>query len=162
MYTVTRHNIGFMMVDIMVDRLGGNFSKNKNALIAKTAWLGQTVYWLKPQTYMNHSVKGVSPIMQWLKVNPSQLVIIHDDIDLNFGVIRHKFGGGAGGHNGLKSLDQGIGNQYWRLRLGVGRPPLPSMVSDYVLSAFDENAMNILPNLLNEATEHLEAIVLKI
>jgi PTH1 family peptidyl-tRNA hydrolase len=161
-YTFTRHNIGFMILDVMADRLGFSFQEKKNAHIAQVKSTKVSLYYLKPQTYMNLSAQAVIPMMQWLKLKPHSMIVVHDDIDLGFGIIRHKLGGGSGGHNGLKSIDQSVGNGYWRLRLGVGRPALSSMVSSYVLAPFNEDEMKTLPDFLCHGADQLIEIVEKI
>ncbi|WP_457606925.1 aminoacyl-tRNA hydrolase [Nitratifractor sp.] len=133
-YERTRHNIGFRVVDAMVAESGAR-------AIPKKSFHGELyregdLFLLKPHTYMNHSGKSVAAVMAFFKIPLEDLVVIHDDIDLPFGEIRLKKGGGHGGHNGLRSIDAVLGKEYIRLRIGVGKPPYKSQVADYVLSPF--------------------------
>lgn len=137
MYQQTRHNIGFMVVDKIVDHYNGSWTKKGGCEYASLNISGQSVIFLKPQNYMNNSGVPVAPIFSMQKISLDNVLVIHDDIALAFGDLRVKQGGGPGGHNGLKSLDHHIGNNYWRLRVGVGHPGEKHMVSDYVLSNFN-------------------------
>ena len=133
-YEKTRHNIGFRVVDRMVER-----TEARN--ISKKSFHGELyrqgdLLFLKPHTFMNLSGKSVAPVMAFFKIPLEKLVVIHDDIDLKFGELRLKRGGGHGGHNGLKSIDAAVGREYVRLRLGVGKPEYKSQVVDYVLHPF--------------------------
>ena len=135
-YLMTRHNIGFMAIDAIgcsydfpsfKKKFQGEYSEHK---INDTA-----VGLLKPQTFMNLSGASVQSAMAFYKLKSEQVIVIHDDLDLVPGQIKVKLGGGAGGHNGLKSIDQSIGNNYWRLRLGIGHPGDRHLVTPHVLSA---------------------------
>jgi len=111
--------------------------------MAKKSFLGELykfkdILFLKPTTFMNLSGKSVAAVSSFYKIKPEDILVIHDEIDLPFGALRIKRGGGNGGHNGLKSIDSLIGREYYRLRLGVGKPKLKEMVASYVLSDFNE------------------------
>jgi PTH1 family peptidyl-tRNA hydrolase len=141
-YARTRHNIGFMVVDEIASReQAGVWKKKFRGLIATFG----DVLLLKPQTYMNLSGESAREALDFYQVKPDNMIVFHDDIDLQPGEVRIKQGGGNGGHNGLKSLDQHIGQNYWRVRIGVGRPMTEQgiavkgdAVSDYVLNPFSK------------------------
>jgi len=135
-YSKNRHNIGFMVVDELIKDFN-------TANISKKSFLGELykfkdILFLKPTTFMNLSGKSVQAVSSFYKIKPEDILVIHDEIDLPFGALRLKRGGGNGGHNGLKSIDSLIGREYNRLRLGVGKPKLKEMVASYVLSDFNE------------------------
>ena len=135
-YVGTRHNVGFMAVDEIARRYGFTAFKAKfDGLISEGKIAGQKVYLLKPQTYMNLSGNSAVKAANFYKILPSQIIVIHDDIDLRIDQVRAKIGGGTGGHNGLKSLDAHITNGYNRVRIGVGSV-LKERTIDHVLSNF--------------------------
>ena len=133
-YEETRHNIGFRLIDVLVERY-------EAVDISKKSFHGQLfkrndTLFLKPLTYMNLSGKSVAAVKTFYKLSAEDIAVIHDDIDLPFGALRLKRGGGHGGHNGLKSIDAAIGREYLRVRMGVGKPTDGRDTADYVLSAF--------------------------
>lgn len=135
-YENTRHNIGFKVIDRLVSDLGARD-------VSKASFQGQLFkyanhYFLKPTTFMNLSGKSVLAVKQFYKIELEDIIVIHDDIDLPFGALRFKRGGGNGGHNGLKSLDGMIGKEYLRVRVGVDKPEHKSQVADYVLHDFSK------------------------
>lgn len=135
-YARTRHNIGFMAVDAIAETYEAPTEKSKfDGLLREVSIKRQAVTLFKPQTFMNLSGQPTQKLMQWYKLKPEQLLVVYDDVDLAPGKLKTKIGGGHGGHNGLRSLDECIGANYHRLRLGVGRPPMGE-VSDYVLGQF--------------------------
>jgi PTH1 family peptidyl-tRNA hydrolase len=136
-YDKTRHNIGFMAADEIAERAGAGsaWKKKFRGLLASPAGAGYII--LKPQTYMNVSGESVAEAMRFHKLEPKNVIVFHDDLDLQPSQVKIKQGGGAGGHNGLKSIDQHIGQDYWRVRLGIGHPGMKGdIVSNYVLSGF--------------------------
>ena len=133
-YAATRHNIGFMAVDRLA--AGGSFSNKFQGEVAQVSIGGEKVILLKPQTYMNHSGRSVQAAMAFYKIAPEKLIVIYDELDLPPGKLRIKKAGGANGHNGIKDIDQSIGPDYWRIRLGIGHPGLAAQVHSYVLSKF--------------------------
>lgn len=155
-YEETRHNIGFKVIDKLVS----DFEARD---ISKTSFHGnlyrssQTLF-LKPTTYMNLSGKSVQPVKHFFKVELEKTIVIHDDIDLPFGAVRFKRGGGHGGHNGLKSLDTHITKEYIRVRVGVGKPEHRSQVADYVLHDFSEDEQRDLTTLITHVTKACEAL----
>ena len=127
-YDKTRHNIGFLVVEELARRLGVAIRDSRfKGRCASAELRGRPVFMLLPQTFMNLSGQSVGPALGFYKLTPASLIVAHDDIDLPVGRVRLKIGGGHGGHNGLRSLDKLLpSNDYWRLRLGVGRPPHPA------------------------------------
>lgn len=147
-YTKTRHNVGFLAVDFILNKIGLEYSfKNMyNALFTTVSMSLNKVIFAKPQTFMNLSGEAVLPLVKFYKIPPCNIIVIHDDIDLEFGRIKLKFSGGNAGHNGLKDIDKNIGNDYHRIRIGVGRPEknLNQSIADYVLSDFSIEEQQIL------------------
>lgn len=136
-YADNRHNIGFMAADALVDQYGTGGDKNLFKSIVRTALIdGENVLIQKPQTYMNVSGEAVGACARFYKIPLENIIVIHDELDLEPNVVRIKQGGGAGGHNGLKSIDHLVGNNYWRVRLGIGHPGDKNLVSSYVLNDF--------------------------
>ncbi len=135
-YAKTRHNLGFMVADVLAGRIGANFNTHKRsgAEIATGRLAGRSVVLAKPRTYMNESGRHVGPLAKFYSVSPADVVIVHDELDLDFGRIRLKFGGGVAGHNGLRSVASALGtNDFGRVRIGIGRPPGRKSGATYVL-----------------------------
>jgi PTH1 family peptidyl-tRNA hydrolase len=136
-YAENRHNIGFMAVDGIVRRHGfGPWRKRFQGQTCEGQTGGGKVLVLQPLTYMNLSGQSVGEAMRFFKLTPEQVVVFHDELDLPPGRLRVKRGGGAGGHNGLRSIDDHIGRDYWRVRIGIGHPGHKDLVSGYVLHDF--------------------------
>jgi len=148
-YENTRHNIGFMVINKLIDDFEAR-DVSKTSFHGKLYRLSNSLF-LKPTTFMNLSGKSVQSVKHFFKVDIENIIVIHDDIDLPFGAVRFKRGGGHGGHNGLKSLDESISKEYIRVRVGVGKPEYKSQVVDYVLHNFYNDEMQKLPKLI----EHL-------
>jgi PTH1 family peptidyl-tRNA hydrolase len=158
-YARNRHNIGFMAVDAIArrHRFGAWRAKFQGALAEGTIE-GERVYALKPDTYMNLSGDAVGAAARFYKIDPGEIAVIHDEIDLAPGKLKVKRGGGAAGHNGLRSIDAAIGQDYWRVRLGVGHPGTKELVQPYVLQNFDAEEQEWLAPLLDavaDAAPHL-------
>jgi len=136
-YAMTRHNIGWRVIDRLVSDTGAR-DISKSSFEGKLFRQGDR-FFLKPTTYMNLSGKSVLAVKQFFKIETDDIVVIHDDIDLPFGAIRFKHGGGHGGHNGLRSIDAHLGQGYTRIRIGVGKPEYKSQVADYVLHDFRDD-----------------------
>jgi len=130
------------------------FTTKFNALVSVGKYHGEPFCLFKPQTFMNLSGQDVQALLSFYKLDPSSLIVIHDDLDLLPFCVKIKHAGGSGGHNGLKSVDQHLGNAYWRLRIGIGRPLLKEMVSQYVLSPFSKEEQKQLPDFLEHLTAH--------
>lgn len=140
-YSRTRHNIGYLVIGVLARRHGyGRLRRGFFGLYAAGEIAGRTVGLLQPTTFMNASGKSVAAALRKLKLEQGALMVVHDEIDLAFGRLQLRRGGGHGGHNGLRSVHELVGNDFDRLRLGVGRPTRsdPEVVADYVLSGFDE------------------------
>ena len=148
-YRHNRHNVGFMVVDSLLDDLSctpinksnfrGNLHKCSNTIL------------LKPLTFMNLSGSSVRAVSDYFK--PENIVVIHDDLDLPFGTIKFKFGGGNGGHNGLKSIDEHIGKEYFRVRVGIGKPKNRDFIIPHVLSDFSAVQKENLDKIIKNAKE---------
>lgn len=139
-HTNNRHNIGFMAVDEIVRRHGfGPWRLRFQGQTAEGRIGSKKLLALKPETYMNESGRAVGEAVRFYKLDPeTQVIVLHDEIDLTPGKVKVKLGGGAGGHNGIRNIDQHIGRDYRRVRLGVGHPGDKDLVHDYVLRDFDK------------------------
>ena len=156
-YENTRHNIGFRVIDKLVDDQAARD-------ISKTSFQGKlnrasNSLFLKPTTFMNLSGKSLQAVKHFYKVELDDIIVIHDDIDLPFGAVRFKKGGGHGGHNGLKSIDAHITKEYLRVRVGVGKPEHKSQVSDYVLHDFSQEESKALDRLIVHVAEACKLLV---
>ncbi|MBU1214798.1 MAG: aminoacyl-tRNA hydrolase [Gammaproteobacteria bacterium] len=156
-YEATRHNAGFWWVDELARMHNANFrTENKfHGLVAKTNLHGHEVHLLKPQTFMNVSGRAVGALAQFYKLVPSQILVVHDELDLPPGSAKLKLGGGHGGHNGLKDIIAHLGSKdFWRLRIGVGHPGDRAEVVNFVLNAprKEEQA------LIDEASHHAQDV----
>jgi peptidyl-tRNA hydrolase, PTH1 family len=141
-YADTRHNVGFMVTGELARRHGGSFRGKFSGELADVRLDGQRVALLKPQTYMNESGRSVGAAVRFYKLPPEQLLVVHDEVDLDLGRLQARLGGGLAGHNGLRSIGQHVGtSEFMRLRIGIGRPERgdPRPVADWVLSPFDEH-----------------------
>ncbi len=156
-YLWTRHNAGFMVLDRLSHRTGIPITKkNFSGLSGEGNLLGERVLLLKPQTFMNLSGRSVSEALRFHKLSFSDLMVIHDDLDIPFGRMKVREGGGHGGHNGLRSLLQELGSaQFVRVRVGIGRP-VHGDAADHVLSNFSPDEMAGLPHLLDGVVEGVE------
>lgn len=135
-YAETRHNAGFWLCERLARELGASFSRESryHGLVAKARVAGADVWLLQPQTFMNRSGQAVRALAQFYRIEPAEMLVLHDELDLPPGQMRLKFGGGLGGHNGLKDITAHLGTQdYWRLRIGIGHPGDRDEVVDYVL-----------------------------
>lgn len=160
-YASTRHNIGFMVVELLAERNGISLKrKGHQGLYGVGRVAGYEATLLLPQTYMNRSGTSVASAYQSLGVEPGDLVVVHDEIDLDFGCLRIKAGGGHGGHNGLRSIHANLGEtDYLRVRMGIGRPPGGGDVSGYVLSRFSVAERSKLEDYVGTAADALEHLV---
>ncbi len=142
-YQFNRHNIGFLILDALVAKYQLHQQKKHQSLIASTDFnvTGQKNHLVWPQQYVNCSGAPVRKILEFHKLPPTQLLVIHDELDLPQGIVKLKFSGGTAGHNGLKDISQAIGKDYWRMRIGIGHPGNPDRVSNYVLSNFGKQEM---------------------
>jgi PTH1 family peptidyl-tRNA hydrolase len=153
-YASHRHNVGFMAVDGLALRVKADpFREKFSGEWARAEIAGEPAILLKPQTYMNESGRSVQAALAFFKIAPDELVVLHDELDIPFGELRLKPGGGHAGHNGLRSIMAVAGGDFGRVRLGIGRPPPGSRgeVVDFVLSSFDADERAALPDLLKKA-----------
>lgn len=156
-YASHRHNVGFMVIEDLAARVrADSFREKFSGLIARASFGDEQAYLLEPQTYMNESGRSVQPALAFHKIAPTNLIVVHDELDLPFGQVRLKVGGGHAGHNGLRSIMAQVGTgDFIRLRVGIGRPPpvFTGEVADYVLSSFDSVERTNLPEILKQASE---------
>ena len=161
-YTHNRHNAGFIAADQLIRRYGVGSEQKKFQGLVTTATSGdEQALILKPTTFMNLSGQAVGQAAHFYKIKPEDVFVLHDDLDLPFGTIKIKQGGGSAGHNGLKSIDSAIGNTYWRLRFGIGHPAPEYDVADYVLSNFTRNELQDLEKMTAYIAEHFAEILQK-
>lgn len=159
-YALNRHNIGFMAMDTLAGAYEFPSEKQKFSGLLTEGIIGDAKTLLfKPQKYMNLSGESVGELTRFHKIPLSHVIVFHDELDLPLGKIRVKRGGGAGGHNGLKSLDQHIGADYLRVRIGIGHPGNKDMVSDYVLSNFDKHEIESAIQILSSITIHMPVLL---
>ncbi len=150
-YAQTRHNVGFMAVTALAGD-GATWRNEKSAQTSTDIRDGKKYIFVRPQTFMNASGNAVGPLMAFYKIPLENLVVIHDDMDLKIGTIREKTGGGSAGHNGIKSIDAAVGNNYRRVRVGIGHPRdlgLPIAPADWVLGKFTDEQMNAIRNAID-------------
>jgi PTH1 family peptidyl-tRNA hydrolase len=165
-YAGNRHNAGFFVADLLAKRIGARFSRNRKA-VAESAEgrLGVGVdaprlVLVKPMTYMNLSGGPVAGLAQFYKVPVGQIIAVHDELDIPYGQLRLKIGGGEGGHNGLRSMSRSLGSkEFIRVRFGVGRPPGRQDPADYVLSDFSAVERKELDYLVDRAADAVEAVM---
>jgi peptidyl-tRNA hydrolase, PTH1 family len=167
-YAGNRHNAGFLVADLLAGRIGVRLSRHRKA-VAEVAEgrLGVGVdaprlVLAKPMTYMNLSGGPVAGLAQFYKVPPDQIVAVHDELDIPYGQLRLKIGGGEGGHNGLRSMSRSLATkEYVRVRFGIGRPPGRQDPADYVLSDFSPVERKELDFLVDRAADAVEVVVLR-
>lgn len=155
-YQLTRHNIGFMVIDEITKNLSTSNINNPN--FQSTLLKSGYNLFAKPTTYMNNSGVAVHAIKEYYKIDLENIIVIHDDLDLPFGTVKFKIGGGHGGHNGLRSLDAHITKEYIRVRVGIGKPLDKGDVANYVLSNFSKEEMNKLQDIMPHIIEAIEAL----
>ncbi len=160
-YIATRHNIGFMLIDRLLVRLDGRMRRMQSkALVASVMREGAKVILAKPQTFMNLSGQAIQGLVHFYKIPLQNLIVAHDDLDLPFGTLRIRPGGGAGGQKGVKSTIQHLGTQdFPRLRLGIGRPPGRMDAAAYVLQNFAKGDEQILSETLDRAVAAVETFL---
>jgi PTH1 family peptidyl-tRNA hydrolase len=162
-YEASRHNVGFMTLDALRSDLGlPDYKEKFSGVMTRGEALGNTLVLLKPMTFMNLSGSSVQPAMAFLKVDLAHVIVLHDEIDLAFGDVRLKVGGGHAGHNGLRSILERAGApDFVRVRIGVGRPPagFRGEVADYVLSGFDAVERAELPGIVLRAVDAAKKVL---
>jgi len=154
-YFHNRHNVGHMVVDHLAEKFGVSFKSHKaGALVAEFKMIGgDKIILAKSTGFMNLSGAPVHSLLKFYSLDPDRLIVIHDELDIEFGDIRSKFGGGHAGHNGLRDISGKCGPEYFRIRFGIGRPPGQQAVADYVLSNFGSKEESDLPTLIARAAE---------
>lgn len=159
-YRETRHNIGFAVVDRLAERYRLRLSEEKfDGAFTSGRVRGEPVYLLKPQTMMNRSGDSVGPAARYHDLDPADVVVVHDDVDLSFGELRVKDGGGHGGHNGVRSVADQLGSRaFLRVRCGVGRPE-QGAVREHVLSSFDASERPVADELIEVSADAVETII---
>jgi PTH1 family peptidyl-tRNA hydrolase len=165
-YAGNRHNVGFMVAGLLASRMGAKFGRSKRAHAdvaeGRLGFGGPKLILAKPLTYMNLSGAPVSQLVQFFKIPVDYVLAVHDELDLPYGQVRAKRGGGEGGHNGLRSMSKSLGTkEYARVRFGVGRPPGRQDPADFVLSDFTAAERKELEFLVDRAADVAEAVVLE-
>ncbi|GAA0542783.1 aminoacyl-tRNA hydrolase [Paractinoplanes ferrugineus] len=165
-YAGNRHNVGFMVADLLATRVGAKFGRAKRAHAdmaeGRLGFGGPKLVLVKPLTYMNLSGAPVVSLAQFFKVPVENVIAVHDELDVPFGQVRAKRGGGEGGHNGLRSMSKSLSSkEYARVRFGIGRPPGRQDPADYVLSDFSGAERKELEFLVDRAADVVEAVVLE-
>nr|PZN45515.1 MAG: aminoacyl-tRNA hydrolase [Bacillota bacterium] len=157
-YAYTRHNTGFMVVDTYARKQGLAVSKSGHQALYAELRVGEhRVVLLKPQTYMNLSGQSVAAAARWYKVEPQQVLVIYDDLDLPLGTLRLRLKGSSGGHNGVRSIIEHLGTEEFpRIRVGIGRPAAGESVVDWVLSPFTEEEKPVIAAAVERAAEALD------
>lgn len=161
-YATTRHNLGFMVAEILADRMGETFKvhKRSGAEVATGRLAGRPVVLAKPRVYMNESGRQVGPLAKFYSVAPTDVVVIHDELDIEFGRIRLKSGGGVAGHNGLRSVASALGgNNFQRVRIGIGKPPGQKSGASFVLENFTSVERKEVPVILEQAADATELLI---
>jgi PTH1 family peptidyl-tRNA hydrolase len=160
-YAGNRHNVGYMCCDEIAAGIGGKFKRDRSRSMALSGVLrGRPVTIAKPATFMNLSGGPVAALSRFLKIPAERIVVIHDELDLPFDSIRLKLGGGDNGHNGLRSVTSSLGTrEYYRVRIGIGRPPGRMDPADYVLRNFGTEERAGLPVLLGRAADAVDALL---
>jgi PTH1 family peptidyl-tRNA hydrolase len=158
-YFLTRHNLGFDVVDSLIDKNSCELiKKDKKKELYKGAAYNNKCLFCKPLTYMNMSGQVIREIVNFYKIPKSKIIVIHDDLDLAVGKIKIKIGGGNGGHNGLLSIDEAIGKKFKRLRIGIGHPGSKDLVSSYVLKKFSRKDRGFINNKIELLTKYFSLI----
>ena len=157
-YKNNRHNVGFMVIDALLDDQS-SCEKITKANFKGELFKAPSMLLLKPTTYMNLSGESVRAVDDYFK--PDQIIVIHDDLDLPFGTLRFKIGGGHGGHNGLRSIDAHIGVEYIRVLIGIGKPAHKSDVAKYVLSDFSACQREVLPEIILHVKKSIKALLIQ-
>ena len=157
-----RHNIGLKMIDSINKKFNLSKQKPKFKGLLTTGNIGdKKVYAIKPLTFMNNSGICIRELIEYFKIDAEDVVVFHDDLDIEFGKIKAKFGGSSAGHNGIASIDKFIGKEYSRVRIGIGKPKNDMEIADYVLQNFNEDESVGIEKTLNNITESISILVEK-
>ena len=157
----TRHNAGFWCIERLAARLGGSLRPHAryHGEVGRVTLEGRELWLLKPMIYMNRSGMAARALLDYLRMEVGETLVAHDELDLGVGVVRLKQGGGSGGHNGLKDLITQIGDGFWRLRLGIGRPSSSEEVIDYVLKRAPAAEQALLDGAVTAASDAIPQLV---
>ncbi len=161
-YAATRHNVGYRVTDTLAERVGGSWKKHKSgrADVIEGRLAGERVILGRARSYMNDSGGPVSTLANFYDVTPDHVIVIHDELDIDFGMLRVKFGGGDNGHNGLRSIRQSLDSgDFHRVRVGIGRPSGSQSVHDFVLKPYSTVERKDLPTYVEEAADAVESLV---
>ena len=159
-YINTRHNIGFNLIDKLSSFYSFlPFKKDKKKEVLKGEINHQSCLLMKPLNFMNLSGQPIQEIVNFYKIDKKKIYIIHDDLDLELGKVKLKFGGGNGGHNGLSNIDEMIGNNYNRIRIGINHPGSKDLVSSYVLNKFTNDEMSLIKKKLDQITDNFNILL---
>ena len=161
-YARTRHNLGFLVADLLAARLGSKFKAHKRsgAEVVTGRLAGRSVVLAKPRCYMNESGRQVGPLAKFYSVPPADIIVVHDELDLDFGRIRLKLGGGEGGHNGVRSVAAALGTKdFQRVRIGIGRPPGRKDPAAFVLENFAAAERSEIPTICEQAADATELLI---
>ncbi len=161
-YAKTRHNVGFMVADVLAARIGVPFKvhKKSGAEVATGRLGGRSVVLAKPRCYMNESGRQIGPLAKFYSIVPGDVIVIHDELDIDFGKVRLKLGGGEGGHNGLRSVANALGSKdFQRVRIGIGRPPGRKDPAAFVLEPFSSTERTEVPTLCELAADATELLL---
>tara|TARA_A100001035_G_scaffold266868_1_gene250326 strand:- start:505 stop:1065 length:561 start_codon:yes stop_codon:yes gene_type:complete len=157
-----RHNIGFKIIDSINKKFSLSKQKPKFKGLLTTGNIGEKkIYAIKPLTFMNNSGICIRELIEYFKINVDDVIVFHDDLDIEFGKIKAKFGGSSAGHNGIASIDKFIGKDYSRVRLGIGKPKNNIEVSDFVLQNFDEDEMIKVDKIINNINDSISILIEK-
>jgi len=160
-YAAHRHNVGFGVIDLMADRLGIEVKQRSfGALTGKGELERERIILAKPQTFMNLSGDAACPLLRYYKLPDEELIVIHDDIDIELGRLKIARGAGHGGHNGVRSIVEALGdNDFYRVRMGIGRPTGKMDAADYVLRAFDEDETATAEKMIINAADAVGVLI---
>ena len=155
-----RHNVGFKIIDSINKKFGLSKQKPKFKGLLTTGNIGnKKVYAIKPLTFMNNSGICIRELIEYFKIDVENIIVFHDDLDVEFGKVKTKFGGSDAGHNGIASIDKFIGKDYSRVRIGIGKPKNKIDVADYVLQNFDEDENDGIEQLTKNITESISILL---
>ena len=157
-----RHNVGFKIIDTINKKFGLSKQKPKFKGLLTTGNIGnEKIYAIKPLTFMNNSGICIRELIEYFKIDAEDVIVFHDDLDVEFGKIKAKFGGSSAGHNGIASIDKFIGKDYSRVRIGIGKPKNNLEVADYVLQNFDEDESICIEKISKDITDSISILVEK-
>ena len=157
-----RHNVGFKIIDSINKKFSLSKQKPKfKGLLTTGNIANKKVYAIKPLTFMNNSGVCIRELIEYFKINAEDIIVFHDDLDVEFGKIKAKFGGSSAGHNGIASIDKFVGKDYSRIRIGIGKPKNGIEVADYVLQNFDEEESEGIEKISRDITDSISILVEK-